>query len=51
MDKKITVKKEQGKGPGDFRNIVPALVPQPTTQELFLAFPEVASLRGSTSFN
>ena len=49
--RKITVKKGQGKGPGDFCNIVPALVPQPTTQGLFLAFPEVAFLRGSTSFN
>ena len=51
MDKKITVKKGQGKGPGDFCNIVPDLVPQPTTQGLFLALPEVAFLHGSTSFN
>ena len=34
MDKIITVKRQQGKGPGDFRYVVSALFPQATPQEL-----------------
>lgn len=48
MDKIITVKRQQGKGPGDFRYIVSALFPQATPQELrFL----LSLLCGSTSFD
>ena len=36
MDKIEIVKRQQGKGPGDFCNIVSAMVPHPTVQGLFL---------------
>jgi len=51
MDKIIPVKRQQGKGPGDFRYILSALLPQATQQGLFLAFPAVVLLHGSTSFD
>ena len=34
MDKKMTVKRQQGKGPGDFPYIVSALLPQANPQGL-----------------
>ena len=39
MDKIEIVKRQQGKGPGDFCNIVSAMVPHPTVQGLCFWFP------------
>ena len=50
MDKKMTVKRQQGKGPGDLHYIVSALLPQATRQGLFFLFHCCALLRDSTSF-
>ena len=38
MEKIITVKRQQGKGPGDFCNIVSAMIPHPTAQGLCFLF-------------
>jgi hypothetical protein len=50
MDKKMTVKRQQGKGPGDFGYIVSALLPQAIPQGLFLLFHCCVLLHDSTSF-
>ena len=38
MEKIITVKRQQGKGPGDFCSIVSAMIPHPTSQGLCFLF-------------
>ena len=50
MDKKITVKKRQGKGLGDFRNVVCLSPTAYHKRAVFLALPTIALLHGSISF-